>query len=246
MEGFSDPETGRKLEADLNDESSTRAEKANAQFTHFTGACAKLDERFSAKTSELSSQANELGSLLQQKTQGLSQAIDSLDQKTVSNVQRIDSVLKDLPGEIERKWQDLTARCDKIAQALAETGTKLEDTADADRQNFTERCDELDKASLQRTTDNRATLEELRNQLETTSNAAMSSFKSLHSELQAKLAAHDDAIKTNAQVAAAKGDWPKARYRARTVRSRTHSKSQSEAAGQILEPEPSPSGAAAR
>ena len=56
--------------------------------------------------------------------------------------------------------------------------------------SFTERCDELDKASLQRTTDNRATLEELRNQLETTSNAAMSSFKSMHSELQAKLAAH--------------------------------------------------------
>ena len=51
---------------------------------------------------------------------------------------------------------------------------------------------------------NSATLEELRNQLETTSNAAMSSFKSMHSELQAKLAAHDDAIKTNAQVAAAK------------------------------------------
>jgi hypothetical protein len=190
-----------KLEADLKAEVNTRAEKMNTEHVFFTAALAKVDEKHSAKTAELSTKYDDVSRLLTQKTQGLAQANDALEQKFFGNVQRIDAVMKDLPGEIVRNRQEAAARSDKIELTISDSTMRVEAKADMDRQHFTERCDSLDKNVVERATALSATIEEVKVQLESTSTAAMSAFKSMHSEHKQRLDKHEQVIDSNAKTA---------------------------------------------
>eukprot|EP01048_Picozoa_sp_COSAG05_P009054 COSAG05_NODE_718_length_7784_cov_90.238256_2_plen_796_part_01 len=199
-----------KLGQDLTNESSERQAESKQLHEHFTTEVAKLDGRYTETSKAHSGRMNELTSSTTQKIQGLSQANSSLDQQLMSNVNRIDAVLKELAVVAEQNRGQLAVRCEELEKGLTETQTSLLSRAISDRQHLSERCDVLHSTLLQRTgadsvwqtgtADLASQLDEVRNQFERLFEAAKNNIDAKHQQHSSQINALNEGIQVNAKL----------------------------------------------
>eukprot|EP01047_Picozoa_sp_COSAG01_P012597 COSAG01_NODE_571_length_15312_cov_149.180175_5_plen_2319_part_01 len=188
-----------KLEGDLKKESQARIEKSAQHYEHFTATSTKLDTHFSEKMQVLSNRIDEVGTLSLQKIQTLNNSNSKLEQHLDTNIQRIDSSLKEQQGIAERNRRQLAQQYEQIDARASDIETKSLETAEANRVHFAERCDAIDTSLLQRTNDLASQLKEFQVQSTARTTALSNDMDNKHAEHGGRLATLDETVNANGE-----------------------------------------------